>query len=152
MHVQRADGPWHVAESVDSPSLCGEGAPEGFGTARGPRNWWAARAPLGSLMTPYCCNECRQLARVVKAQAGILRTRAGLTPRFSFFQRGESTVVYLVDGHGCLLNTEPVCVIEGKWHPWFVDWLSRQSAADAIPEQVPLLWHPALGETEENHA
>jgi len=58
------------------------------------------------------------------------------------------TVVYVVDEHGCQLNTEPVMVIEKQWHPWFLEWLKSQPCE--YPVEPALLWHPALGETYES--
>lgn len=63
------------------------------------------------------------------------------------FQRGkfETLEVYVVDEHGCQLNTEPVMSILAAWHPWFVEWLKQQPCT--YPELGGLMFHPALGET-----
>lgn len=47
--------------------------------------------------------------------------------------------VLAVDEHGCLLHTEPVCLVPAKWHPWFIEWLERQDVPVLYPT---LLYHP----------
>ena len=34
--------------------------------------------------------------------------------------------IWVVDEHGCVLNTEPVCTIPVDYHQWFADWLEGQ--------------------------
>ena len=46
--------------------------------------------------------------------------------------------VLLVDEHGCLLNTEPVCMIPIRSHAWFAEWLETQEPACTF---IPLLHH-----------
>lgn len=57
--------------------------------------------------------------------------------------------VYVVDEHGCQLNTEPVMTLVEKWHSWFIEWLKAQPCE--YPIGAPLLWHPALGESYESY-
>lgn len=48
--------------------------------------------------------------------------------------------VYVVDEHGCLLHTEPVCSYHVRYHPWFEKWIQEQ----VVPENkyVDLIDHP----------
>ena len=50
----------------------------------------------------------------------------------TFFKLGRRIahgcrLVWLVDAHGCLLHTEPVCTVNTDLHPWFIPWLEQQS-------------------------
>jgi len=36
------------------------------------------------------------------------------------------TPVFLVDEKYNVLNTEPICVVCEKYHPWFIDWLNKK--------------------------
>ncbi len=56
--------------------------------------------------------------------------------------------IWAVDEHGCLLHSEPICIVPPKWHAWFLDWIEKQKCPIEFP---PLLWHPALGETLESY-
>lgn len=38
--------------------------------------------------------------------------------------------VYLFSEDGLLLNTEPICTIYTKFHPWFFDWLRKKFEED----------------------
>ena len=58
--------------------------------------------------------------------------------------KGESrmgcTTIYVVDEHGCLLNTEPACSIPDRYGDWFLDWLLVQPCP--YPDSLfPLLAH-----------
>jgi len=44
------------------------------------------------------------------------------------------TPVWLVDEKGNLLNTEPVCVVCEKFHPWFIGWLKEKFQEEAMSE------------------
>lgn len=61
-------------------------------------------------------------------------------------ERNGWRTVWLVDEHGCALNTEPLCTVPSEYHSWFVDWLVKQKMPDEAMT-LGLLWHPALGET-----
>lgn len=48
------------------------------------------------------------------------------------------TQIYVVDEHGCLLHTEPVCSVPTKWgHRWFTAWLIEDVVA--APVSMPSL-------------
>ena len=69
-----------------------------------------------------------------------------MSPQWSFVEGKLGWIeVYVVDEHGCLLNTEPVMSVPGGWHTWFLYWLKQQPCE--YPDVPALLWHPALGET-----
>ena len=72
-----------------------------------------------------------------------------MTAQWTFETHGQpdSVEVYITDEHGCLLNTEPVCVVFAYWHPYFLAWLKEQPC----PYEGTLLWHPMLGETMESY-
>jgi len=56
--------------------------------------------------------------------------------------------VFLVDEHGCLLHTEPVCTVPERWHGWFLHWIQNQE----VPENaswIPLKFHPMLNQEDE---
>ena len=44
------------------------------------------------------------------------------------------TPVWLVDKEGNLLNTEPVCIVCEKYHPWFISWLIGKFREEAMSE------------------
>lgn len=54
--------------------------------------------------------------------------------------------VHVVDEHGCLLHSEPVCSYHVGYHPWFENWILAQEVPNQH-EYPALLWHPVLGET-----
>ena len=63
--------------------------------------------------------------------------------------RGVSTLgwtpIWLVDEHGCVLHTEPVCSVPDHWHEWFVKWIIESD----LPQKFPsLLHHPLM---EKSH-
>ena len=47
--------------------------------------------------------------------------------------------VYVVDEHGCLLNTEPACSIPERYGEWFRGWLLQQPCP--YPTTPELLEH-----------
>lgn len=51
--------------------------------------------------------------------------------------------IFIVDEHGCLLHTEPVCTVpvSGDGHAWFVDWLEGQTCPYPRGD---LLYHPMV--------
>jgi hypothetical protein len=83
----------------------------------------------------------------------LLCQRQLKNPRSIFAVGGDSMgwrTVHVVDEHGCLLHTEPVCSYHVDQHPWFENWILAQE----VPNQAdyrPLLWHPVLGETSETY-
>ena len=61
----------------------------------------------------------------------------------SFWAKGLTrmgfTEVYVVDEHGCLLNTEPACSFTEWYADWFWAWLSVQPCP--YPTEPSLLEH-----------
>lgn len=57
------------------------------------------------------------------------------------------TPVYVVDEHGCLLNTEPACAVPDRYGDWFMAWLLQQPCP--YPTTPGLLEHyPVLPSVE----
>ncbi len=57
--------------------------------------------------------------------------------------------VYIVDEHGCLLNTEPACTVPDFYGDWFMAWLLSQpypynDTTFPLLEHIPML-PPAKG-------
>lgn len=71
----------------------------------------------------------------------MIRESIGLTK--GYFRAGPSRggvrPIYLVDRHGCILHTEPICMVPDRWHAWFIKWLKRQALDRLFPD---LLKHP----------
>ncbi|MBA7601135.1 hypothetical protein ES703_08202 [subsurface metagenome] len=40
------------------------------------------------------------------------------------------TPIFLIDKHGRLLNTEPLCILVEDFHEWFFGWLKKKFAED----------------------
>ena len=51
------------------------------------------------------------------------------------------TSIYVVDEHGCLLNTEPACSVPDRYGDWFVTWLMVQRCPYPVEGPFALLEH-----------
>lgn len=51
---------------------------------------------------------------MIEAYWAIAGTRLGMTS------------VFVVDEHGCYLNTEPACLVPDRYANWFLSWLKEQ--------------------------
>lgn len=53
------------------------------------------------------------------------------------------TPIYVVDEHGCLLNTEPACSVPDRYGDWFMAWLMSQPCPyPTTPELLEHDGHP----------
>jgi len=46
------------------------------------------------------------------------------------------TPVFAVDEKGNLLNTEPLCIINKRYFPWFYDWLKTKFEEEEEEEEA----------------
>lgn len=58
------------------------------------------------------------------------------------------TPVYVVDEHGCLLNTEPACSVPDRYGDWFMAWLLSQPCLYPTTPEL-LEHHPAFPSVEQ---
>lgn len=62
----------------------------------------------------------------------MVRAKFRATPAHNGF-----VAIWLVDGEGYQLHTEPVCAVPEHYHQWFVAWLEQQEC----PERFPAVIH-----------
>lgn len=48
-----------------------------------------------------------------------VKTTITKTPKDAY----DNYCIYIVDKKGRQLNTEPICMVFGKYHSWFFNWL-----------------------------
>lgn len=62
------------------------------------------------------------------------------------------TTIYVVDEHGCLLNTEPACTVPERYGNWFLAWLLAQPCphptTPALQEHRPSFPAPSAAARE----